>query len=140
VRGAVHAATVLALAIGAGGCPTVDLGDDPPEPGLCRPSRQYFDDVIWPQYLAPGDAARSCVAAAGCHNQSNGRSALRLQVEPLDLNDNYAVVTRFLNCGSPGASPLLTKPLSGIESHGGEDLFDPGSAEETTFLDWFGAQ
>jgi hypothetical protein len=136
----VRAATVLALAIGAGGCPTVDLGDDPPEPGLCQPSRQYFDDVIWPQYLAPADAALSCVAAAGCHNQSNGRSALRLQVDPLDLNDDYAVVTRFLNCGSPGASPLLTKPLSGIEPHGGEDVFGPGSPEETAFLDWFTAQ
>ena len=39
--------------------------------------------------------------------------------EPIDLARNYSVATRFLNCGTPEASLLYTKPLRGLESHGG---------------------
>jgi hypothetical protein len=124
----------------AAGCPTVDLGDAPVAPGSCRPDPGYFRDVIWPEMLAPADQERSCVAEPGCHRQEDGRSALRLIAEPMtpaDHDDNYDVVTAFLNCGSPGASALLTKPESGTDSHGGGDLFDPGSEPSTAFLGWF---
>lgn len=78
------------------------------------------------------------MAAGGCHRLEDGRSALRLQTTaPVDHPRNYDVVTRFLNCGAPEASSLLTKPLSGIDPHGGGDLFAPGSAAETAFLQWF---
>jgi hypothetical protein len=129
-------------AIALAGCPTVDLGEPPPAPGLCRPDLAYYRDVVWPEFLAPAAVpTRSCVAASGCHQRANGRSALRLiAAEPLAQTDhqaNYDVVTRFLNCGTPEASSLLIKPLGGIEPHGGGDVLTPGGAEEMTFLLWF---
>jgi hypothetical protein len=130
--------TLLTLA----GCPTVDLGDSPPDVGQCRPDRQYYIDVIWPRYLAPSapaEIARSCVAASGCHESQSGRSALRLLTGlPVDHDRNYQVVTRFLNCSTPLASELLTKPLAGIEAHQGGDIFpaatDPAVVD---FQGWF---
>lgn len=121
------------------GCPTVDLGDTPPDIGQCRPDRQYYIDVIWPNYLAPSAAARSCVAASGCHDAQTGRSALRLSsAAPVDHERNYQVVTRFLNCSTPLSSELVTKPLAGIEAHQGGDIFpnamDPAVVE---FQNWF---
>jgi len=129
----------ITLAAGlAGGCPTVDLGDAPPDPGTCRPDFVYYRDVIWPEYLAPADTSKSCVSQTGCHDAANGRSSFRLDTQdPIDQMTNYQTVTRFLNCGSPDSSALLTKPLSGLDSHGGGDLFDPGSQSEMTFLTWF---
>ena len=50
----------------------------------------------------------------------------------------YQVVTRFLNCATPEASPLLGKPLVGDDPHGGGDLF-PSTADPAvvSFLGWF---
>ena len=127
------AAAVATLA----GCPTVDLGDNPPDPGVCRPPRDYFDTVIWPVYLAPADETRSCVRA-GCHGDVRGVSALRLDsTDPIDLTRNYSVATRFLNCGTPEASLLYTKPLRGLEAHGGGELFDDADAQADAFRMWF---
>ena len=99
---------------------------------------QYFHDHIWPEYLAPADATKSCVAAAGCHQAASGRSALRLQTSPVDDVQNYQVVTRFLNCSTPEASFLLSKPLHGGDPHGGGDLF-PATTDPAVvvFLAWF---
>jgi hypothetical protein len=121
------------------GCPTVDLGDTPPDIGQCRPDRQYYIDVIWPNYLAPAAPARSCVAATGCHAEVSGRSALRLSIaQPIDHDRNYQVVTRFLNCSTPLSSELLTKPLAGIEAHQGGDIFPSVTdAAVMQFQDWF---
>lgn len=138
--GAVGAASVLLVALAAlAGCPTVDLGDSPPDVGLCRPDRQYYIDVIWPRFLAPAQAARSCVGAIGCHESQSGRSALRLSTNvPADHDRNYQVVTRFLNCSTPLASELLTKPLAGVEAHQGGDIF-PNSTDAAVidFQGWF---
>lgn len=122
------------------GCPTVDLGDTPDQPGSCMPAFAYFQDTMWPQYFSPSDTSKSCVSAAGCHRASDGRSALRFQTDPVDDQSNYDVVTRFLNCGSPESSAALTKPLSGVDPHGGGDLFAPGSSPQSTFLAWFAPQ
>ncbi len=121
-----------------GGCPTVDLGDQPPDPEQCRPDMQYFHDHIWPEYLSPADTTKSCVANAGCHQASSGRSALRLQTDPVDDLQNYQVVTRFLNCSTPEASLLLSKPLKGGDPHGGGDIF-PATTDPAVvvFLAWF---
>ncbi|HVV84748.1 MAG TPA: hypothetical protein VHE35_16900 [Kofleriaceae bacterium] len=119
------------------GCPTVDLGDTPPDPGVCRPDRSYFDSTIWPMYLAPSDEAHSCVKG-GCHGDDRGVSALRLDTtEPIDLARNYDVATRFLNCGTPEASLLYTKPLRGLENHGGGDIFTATDAQADVFRMWF---
>jgi hypothetical protein len=133
----------LAILVGITGCPTVDLGDAPPNPGVCRPDPQYFRDVIWPEFLAPPEIARSCVGQGGCHAIEDGRSALRLETDVETdlgaLDRNYAVVTRFLNCGSPDASSLLTKPLATSDPHGGGDIF-PNTSDPavTAFETWFG--
>lgn len=133
--------SLLALAtcaLWATGCPTVDLGENPVSPGSCRPDVAYYRDVVWPEFLAPADQARSCVAASQCHRAEDGRSALRLNAsEPIDHDGNYDVATRFLNCGAPEASSMLTKPLDGVDPHGGGELFQPGSGPEATFLEWF---
>lgn len=122
------------------GCPTVDLGDEPVNPGVCRPDPMEFRDVIWPEVLAPADTAKSCVSASGCHALENGRSALRLETDvsdPTAHDRNYAVVTRFLNCSSPAASPLVTKPLAGVDPHGGGDLYgSEGDAEVQAIVMW----
>lgn len=131
---------MVVMLLGLTGCPTVDLGEEPPQPGLCRPDPGYYEDVMWPEVI---NAAQpyNCVVESGCHERASGRSALRLiSGDPLSAADhaqNYEVVTRFLNCGTPEASSLLTKPLSGVDPHGGGDLIAPGSAAETTFFDWF---
>lgn len=136
--GVLGIATVLTVA----GCPTVDLGEVPPGIDLCRPDRLEYETVIWPTYLASADTAKSCVATSGCHDSTNGRSALRLEVnvaaDPSAHDRNYSVVTRFLNCGTPDASALLTKPIAGIDSHGGGDIFnDTSDPAVDAFLMWF---
>jgi hypothetical protein len=132
-------ASLVATAILVGGCPTVDLGDQPIDPEVCHPSMQFFHDQIWPNYLErKDDASKSCVAAAGCHQASSGRSALRLQTNPVDDAQNYANVTRFLDCSLPENSTLLTKPLVGGDPHGGGDIFTSTSDPAVmTFLMWF---
>jgi hypothetical protein len=98
----------------------------------------YYEDVMWPEFFSPPDEARSCVAAAACHRIEDGRSALRLETAaPIDQRRNYDVITRFLDCGAPEASSALTKPLDGVDPHGGGELFGPGSEPEGTFLGWF---
>lgn len=120
------------------GCPTVDLGELPVSPGACRPDPVYFEANIWPLFIDTGDPMTSCVGEGGCHQLENGRSAFRVSVtQPIDYSANYNVVTRFLNCGTPSASPILTKPLRGVDSHGGGDLFGDNDAGVQIFLDWF---
>ena len=137
----VRVALTRLLLLGLTGCPTVDLGQEPPPPGLCRPDIAYYQDVVWVEIIDSPDPELSCVNASGCHQRANGRSALRLitgpALTPSEHTQNYEVVTRFLNCGTPGASSLLTKPISGVDPHGGGDLFGPASATEDLFCGWF---
>ncbi len=142
MRASASTAGILgSLVIGLSGCPTVDLGETPPDPGVCRPDPTYFREEIWPIYLAPADETKSCVGQSGCHAADTGRSALRLETDvsdPLAFDRNYRVVTRFLNCGSPSASSLLTKPLFGVDSHGGGDIFmDSDDPAVLVFENWF---
>jgi hypothetical protein len=53
------------------------------------------------------------------------------------MSFNYRQTQIYLNCGQPDASELLTKPLKGINAHGGSDLVDMGDAAYTAFLGWF---
>ena len=128
-------AFVAALLLLAG-CPTVDLGDTPPDIGLCTPAKgmDYFVNNIWPMYLHPS-GAKDCAQSAGCHAMAHG---LALTVSPPDFVANYRVAQQYLNCGTPTASELLTKPLAGIDGHGGGDLFaDTNDPAVQVFLNWF---
>ncbi len=137
----VRAVLAGVLLLSLTGCPTVDLGEEPPPPGLCRPDVGYYQDVIWVEIINSPDTAINCVGESGCHQRANGRSALRLitgaSLSQSDHTQNYEVVTRFLNCGTPGASTFLTKPISGVDPHGGGDLFGPGAMIEDLFCGWF---
>lgn len=120
------------------GCPTVDLGDTPSDITLCNPAggREYFDTVIWPDYIKPNDPVRGCTRAGGCHNEAGG-NAPNFRTMPVDLAFNYRQAQGYLNCGQPMASDLLTKPLTGINAHGGGDLIAPNDPSVQLFLDWF---
>jgi hypothetical protein len=118
-------------------CPTVDQGDPPVMPGSCRPDPGVFASEIFPTAIATGNA-QSCVQAGGCHRQEDGRSALRLVEDPTaaELQQNYEVVVRFLNCSTPSASPFITKPKTGEDPHGGGDLWTcDGNAEPCTMVE-----
>ena len=116
----------LALLLLLAGCPTVDLGDTPVAPPLCRPSVDELRDTIWAAAVdPPGDPSKSCVAAAGCHAQATGRSALRLVAAPtaLDWETNLDEIAQFLDCASPSNSLFIQKPEAGVEPHLGGDLW-----------------
>jgi hypothetical protein len=128
---------ILALGLLAG-CPTVDLGDTPSDIGLCNPAGgiQYFKDKIWPEFVRPTDMAKGCTKSTGCHSEAGG-NALSFKTMPIDDAFNYRQTQIYLNCGTPMASELLTKPLSGVDPHGGSDLFSPSDPPYSVFLDWF---
>lgn len=135
---AVAIGVACAAACALAGCPTVDLGDSPPDIGLCNPVKgePYFEQTVWPQYLNLSPASRQCTAS-GCHDQ-NGQSALRFQTDPIDLPTNYKAAQVYLNCGQPESSELLVKPLAGVEPHGGGDIFtDDSDPAVQAFLAWF---
>ena len=118
------------------GCPTVDLGDDPPDVGLCNPSKglTYFQSDIVPKYLKLPDKTNGCGRSSTCHDQAHGLA--------FDLNNptstaNYRLTQNYLNCGSPDQSELFTKPVAGQVGHGGGDLFQPMGAEQMVFDGWF---
>ncbi len=118
------------------GCPTVDLGDDPPAVGLCNPNGgyEYFQTVIVPNYLKLADRTTGCGQSSMCHDRSHG-VAFDL-ASPASMA-NYALTKNYLNCGTPRQSQLLTKPLAGEDGHGGGDLVVNGSSEMMDFLMWF---
>ena len=120
------------------GCPTVDLGDTPSDIGKCNPAGgiDYFTDVIWPQYVRPTDASQGCTKTGQCHNEGGG-NGLSFRTQPVDDAFNYRQAQQFLNCGQPMSSEFLTRPLSGIDAHGGMDIYNPGDPQVQLFLDWF---
>jgi hypothetical protein len=131
-------ALALTLALAATGCPTVDLGDTPEDVGLCNPrgGLPYFQDVIWPMFVRPTNMANGCARAGGCHVLGDG-NLLGYKVNPVDFPANYRATLVHLECGTPMMSKFLTKPLAGIDGHGGMDIFQPGAPEVQAFLDWF---
>ena len=118
------------------GCPTVDLGDTPTEIGLCNPAGgvQYFQDQIWPKYVVRKMDNTSC-NTANCHVA--GGNGLDFPM-PVDYATAYKRTQIYLNCGTPEASQFLTKPLGGIDPHGGGDIFpDMNDPAASIFLAWF---
>ncbi len=120
-------------------CPTVDLGDTPTDINLCNPAagREYFDSMVWPEFVRPDDATNSCARSGGCHIEGGG-TPLNFKTNPVDLAFNYRQAQVFLNCGTPEASSLLTKPLAGSDPHGGSDVFaNQDDPAVQVFLGWF---
>jgi hypothetical protein len=131
-----HVVIVGALGLGLAGCPTVDLGDTPTEVGLCNPNGgvQYFQDHIWPEYIQNKNPNGNC-AQNGCH--INGGNGLDFP-GTVDYAAFYRRTQIYLNCGTPDASELLTKPLAGTDPHSGGDIFQNESDPAVVvFLNWF---
>jgi hypothetical protein len=123
------------LALASSGCPTVDLGDPPADIGLCNPAMglQYFTSQIEPNYFKLTDPVNSCARSTSCHDGENG-----LTLAPTGSDqENYLISQGYLNCGDAMASELLTKPLAGIDGHGGGDLFTTADPQYMIFLNWF---
>jgi hypothetical protein len=118
------------------GCPTVDLGDTPTEIGLCNPTGglAYFQDQIWPAYVVRSNPAMAC-SNVGCHVAGGNGLDFPAQV---DYAVSYRRTQIYLNCGNPEASQFLTKPLAGVDPHGGGDLFaNANDPAVQIFLNWF---
>jgi hypothetical protein len=129
-----------ALALAVAGCPTVDLGDQPPDVGLCNPpgGMPYFMTDVWPKFLTIADTGsrKSNCTDDGCHDLAHGM--ILDPRTPVDFAKNYRVVQTYLNCGAPETSELLTKPLAGQDAHGGGDIFaNESDPAVQTFLGWF---
>jgi hypothetical protein len=140
MKGSWLAVCVLAL----GGCPTVDFGESPAGIGVCNPDRgePYFEATIWPQYIrspatncGPNKNLSCDCAQSSCHGGAHGPDFDTTL--PTDYVAMYRLSQQFLNCGAPTASPLLTRPLAGIDGHGGGDLFTTSEPQYQIFLDWF---
>src|SRR5262245_23328346 len=135
---------LVSLALFSTGCPTVDQGDPPVTPDTCHPDFLAFQTAggVWDSAITPADTTKSCIQEGGCHRQEDGRSALRLvakdraSLTPSEWQQNYDIITRFLNCFTPEASPFVTKPKTGEDPHGGGDLWTcDGTAEPCTMVE-----
>lgn len=130
-------ALIAFCALGLAGCPTVDLGDTPADIAACNPAKgmAYFVSDIQPKFFKLADST-GCAQTGSCHDQAHGLTLDRLA--PIDDVANYRLTQSYLNCGSPIASRLLTKPLAGVDGHGGGDIFPSANdAAVQTFIMWF---
>ncbi|HEY4243788.1 MAG TPA: hypothetical protein VGM88_28440 [Kofleriaceae bacterium] len=106
---------------------------------MCNPAGgiDYFQNMIWPNYVIRNNDDTTCTRAMGCHAEDGG-NAMTFKTMPVDYEANFARVQVQLNCGTPEASPFLTKPLAGVDLHGGGDIFpDENDPAVQVFLDWF---
>jgi hypothetical protein len=146
VRAVVRVLGVSCL-VALAGCPTVDLGEEPADVGMCTPNGgiQYFQNQMWMGYIH--NTANNCgnshnmpcdCARAGCHPSPGGAGGLSFDTNvPAMFATDFMAATNFTSCTNPTASLLLTKPLAGIDGHGGGDLFTMSDPQYQLFLNWF---
>ena len=138
--GARFRGSLYACLLGLAACPTVQLGDTPSDIGLCNPKGgvAFFTSDVWPKYIA-SNGSRSCIdTSAGCHAENGGNVMTFNTKDPIDYDANYKAAQEQLNCNTPEASTFLTRPLAGVDQHGGGDIFaDTNAPPVTTFLAWF---
>ena len=149
----------LFAALATLGCYTVDLGEPPADINACRPSQSYFvygtasdggtNKGIWQDVLNKDYGGRKC-HDSNCHGPG-ATNSLRLTVPtcvppacmpPIPLTaewaDNYRATAEQMNCSNVAASRLLALP-SGLQSHGGNKLFEPNGTEADVIIGWPGA-
>jgi len=146
-RTALLLTTVVASALGSGGCDTVDLGNPPSDINACRPSQAFFVSEIYPNFLNNDYGGKHCWDAA-CHG-TLAPNALDLTM--IDLNDpamanppipltgvwesNYLSATEEMSCSNVSASKLLEYP-AGVRVHGGGKLIEPDGPEAMLIIMW----
>jgi hypothetical protein len=117
------------------GCPTIELGDEPAAIGICYPDQglPYFVSTIEPRYFLLQDPVNGC-ARSMCHDSQHGG----LSLSPADDMANFRSTQAYIRCGDPLSSPLLTKPLAGVDGHEGGDIFTTTSDPRVVdFVAWF---
>ena len=133
----------LALAAGAAGCDTVNLGAPPDDNNTCQPSQQFFIDQIWPNVLSADYGGKHCYDTS-CHASSSGHSpaltvppATETAALPLPMTwaANYLSATEQMNCADVSSSNLILLPED-VTPHGGGQLFKPKSMQETLIRMW----
>jgi hypothetical protein len=129
------------LLLALSGCPTVELGDTPADIGTCQPNGgvEYFAQTIWPSYLAiatPLDTTHTCLDSS-CHGHGGAAGGLGFDTANPGSLSNYRIAQVKLDCEAPMVSMLLTRPLAGIDFHGGGDLFRTTDPQYQAFLGWF---
>ena len=72
----VRVVATCVIVAGLAACPTVDTGEVPVTPGLCRPDKNEFrrEGGIWDVAIAPADQTKSCLQTMGCHATQDGRT------------------------------------------------------------------
>jgi hypothetical protein len=135
---------LLCLGLLLGACNTVDVGPPLSDVNACRPSRKFFVEQIWPNFLDKDYGGKRC-SQGSCHDAGSGRS-LKLPMPtsavtyplPSDWEAIYKSTTEQLLCTNADASPLLTRP-DGRTTHGGGQLIQRDGAEATLVKMWVSA-
>ncbi len=133
-------AALVLIAVTAA-CGTVDLGPTPADVGACRPSKEFFVNEIWPNFLNKDYGGKRCYDS-NCHG-AGSRQVLILEppssAPSVPLNPAwealYKSVTEHVLCTNVDSSRLITKP-DGRQAHGGLKLIEPDGPEETLVKMW----
>ena len=138
---------LVAVSFALAGCPVVDLGETPPGIGVCDPNGNidYFKTMMWDGYIhntatncGPSHNMSCDCARSGCHLAPGGAGGLGFSLNvPQDFPLDYQAAQHELICGTPDASKLLTRPISGIDPHGGGDIFSMSDPQYQLFEGWF---
>ena len=134
-------AILLAAALAAASCDTVDLGKPPAGVNECRPGPLFFTTDVWPKVLGASFGGKRC-SDGGCHDAASPRqlvlppptSAPAVPLPP-DWEIDYESAANQMQCANVSASELLARP-TGLRTHGGGKLFDPNSDAAMTLLMW----
>lgn len=141
---------MLVVLVVAGGCGTVDLGDNFVPPDV-QVDEDYFFCVLQPQVIGPQSCASGLSGEMGqCHSS---RSAMRLSIAaqtdaPPTCEDGVATspippsyqanfdAVRFAVQADPLSSPLYRRPLQ-LDSHP-RRIFDEASDEAAAIATFIG--
>jgi hypothetical protein len=132
---------IAATAAAAAGCDTVDLGQPPAGINECRPGPLFFTTDVWPKVLGASFDGKHC-SDGGCHDAASPRqlvlppptSPAAVPLPP-DWEVDYESAANQMQCSNVAASELYARP-TGIRTHGGGKLFEPGSIEAMILLQW----
>ena len=130
-----------ALPLVGAACDTVDLGPPPADVNACRPSQQFFNDQIWPNFLSRDYGGKHC-SDGRCHDAASAQS-LKLPPPtsppavplPSDWFAIYKSATEQMHCTGATTSPLLIYP-DGQVTHGGGTLIAPDGPEAALVEMW----
>jgi hypothetical protein len=94
-----------------------------------------LDYAYFVSHVEPIFEARDCTRTSGCHGGQG--AGMMLLSGGSDPHADFITVLPLTRPWDPPSSPLLQKPLAGVEVHGGGDIFaDSTDADYRTILAW----